>query len=90
MINARTKLEKFEEIGKIKKEQLKELMDTSELKDSQNLVEVTNKLLFGEDTSQSLNYTQFKTKFENNNKETSLAYLLSASGVRYMLSKHNV
>ena len=90
MINARTKLEKFEEIGKIKKEQLKELMDTSELKDSQNLVEVTNKLLFGEDTSQSLNYTQFKAKFENNNKETSLAYLLSASGVRYMLSKHNV
>ena len=90
MLTARTKLEKYEEIGKIKKEQLKELMDTSELKDSQNLLEVTNKLLFGEDTYQSLNYSQFKSKFENNNKETSLAFLLSASGVRYMLAKHNV
>lgn len=90
MLTARTKLEKYEEIGKIKKEQLKELMDTSELKDSQNLLEVTNKLLFGEDTYQSLNYSQFKSKFEDNNKETSLAFLLSASGVRYMLAKHNV
>ena len=90
MITARTKLKSFEEIGNITKEQLRELMDTSELRDSQNLVEVTNKLLFGEDTSQSLNYAQFRAKFENNNKETSLAYLLSASGVRYMLTKHNV
>lgn len=90
MITARNKLKNYEEIGNITKEQLRELMDTSELKDSQNLLQVTNKLLFGEDTSQSLNYSQFKAKFEDNNKETSLAFLLSASGVRYMLTKHNV
>ena len=90
MVNARNKLNKFEEMGTVSKEQLKELIDTSELKDSQNLVQVTNKLIFGEDTSQSLNYQQFKDKFAIDNKETSLAFLLSASGVRHMLTVHNV
>ncbi len=90
MVNARNKLNKYDEIGAITKEKIKELIDTSELKDSQNLVQVTNKLLFGEDTSQSLNYSQFKEKFAIDNKETSLAFLLSASGVRHMLTVHNV
>ena len=90
MINGRNKLNNYDEIGAISKEQLTQLIDTSELKDSQNLVEVTNKLIFGEDTSQELNYSQFKSKFENSDKETSLAFLLSASGVRFMLTKHNV
>ena len=90
MINARNKLNSFEEIGAITKEKLAELIDTSELKDSQHLVEVTNKLLFGEDFSQGLNYSQFQAKFENKNKDTSLAFLLSSNGIRYMLSKHNV
>ena len=90
MVNARNKLNKYDEIGAITKEKIKELIDTSELKDSQNLVQVTNKLLFGEDTSQSLNYSQFKNKFAIDNRETSLAFLLSASGVRHMLTVHNV
>ena len=90
MVNARNKLNNYEEIGAVSKEQLKDLIDTSELKDSQNLVEVTNKLIFGESTSQELNYSQFKAKFENDNRDTSLAFLLSASGVRFMLTKHNV
>lgn len=90
MVNARNKLNKYEEIGSLSKEQFKDLIDTSELKDSQNLLDVTIKLIFGEDTSQELNYSQFKAKFENTNKETSLAFLLSASGVRYMHTVHNV
>lgn len=90
MVNARNKLNNYEEIGAISKDQFKELIDTSELKDSQNLVEVTNKLIFGDDTSQELTYDQFKIKFENDNRDASLAFLLSASGVRFMLTKHNV
>ena len=86
MVNARNKLNKYEEIGSLSKEQFKDLIDTSELKDSQNLLDVTIKLIFGEDTSQELNYSQFKAT----NKETSLAFLLSASGVRYMHTVHNV
>ena len=90
MVNARNKLNNYDEIGAITKEQLTELIDTSELKDSQNLVEVTNKLIFGENGEDGLNYAQFKAKFENTDKENSLNFLLSSNGVRFMLSKHNV
>ena len=90
MASARNKISKFEEIGKIEKETLKNLIDSSELKDSQNLVNVTNGLIFGPDLSVSLSYEQFKELFEENNKEKSLFFLLSPSGVRYMLQKNNV
>lgn len=90
MASARNKLVKYSEIGEIEKSKLKELLDSSELKDCQHLVEVTNKLLFGEDLSKSYNYQDFKMKFADDNKETSLAFLLSPSGVRFMLQKHNV
>ena len=65
-------------------------MDTSELKDSQHLVEVTNKLIFGEDLSQSLDYDSFKAKFADENKDTSIAFMLTPSGIRFMQYKHNV
>ena len=90
MASARNQLKKFNEIGGIEKEKLKELLSISELRDCQNLVEITNKLFFGEDLSASLNYANFKDKFEDSNKKTSLAFLLSPSGVRYMLKKNNV
>ena len=90
MANARNKLSKFDEIGAIDKEKFKEILDSSELKDCQNLVVVANKLIFGEDLSVSLSYDNFKSKFEVNDKDFSLAFLLSPSGVRYMLKKHNV
>ena len=69
---------------------MKKLVDTAELKDSQHLVEVTNQLIFGEDLSQNLDYGSFKAKFANENKETSIGFLLSAPGVRFMQMKHNV
>lgn len=90
MLHVRNKLSDFEEVGGLDKPILKKLMDTSELKDSQHLVEVTNKLIFGEDLSQTLDYSGFKSKFDDDNKDTSLGYLLSASGVRFMQKKHNV
>ena len=90
MIHVRNKLSDYDEIGAIDKSELIKLADTAELKDSQHLVEVTNKLIFGEDLSQTLDYGSFKTKFEDTNKDNSLGYLLNASGVRFMQKKHNV
>lgn len=88
--SARNKLAKYDEVGSIEKDQLKQLLDSSELKDCQNLVDVTNKILFGNDGSGVLNYEQFKAKFENSDKDTSLSFFLLPSGVRYMLEKNNV
>ena len=90
MASARNKLKKFNEIGPLEKDKLKELLEVSELKDCQNLEDVTNKLFFGEDLSLSLNYTNFKAKFADDDKNTSLAFILSPSGVRFMLKKNNV
>ena len=90
MASARNKLMKFNEIGDIEKSKLKELLDTSELKDCQHLVEVVNKMIFGEDLSRSYNYQDFKIQFADTNKETSLAFMLSPSGIRYMLQQNNV
>ena len=90
MADARYKLSKFDEIGGIEKDKLKELINTSELKDSQNMVQITKKMLFGQDLSVSLNYQNFKDKFELNDKDNSLAFLLSPSGCRYMQQKNNV
>ena len=88
--NARLKIGKFDEIGAIDTSILKKLMGTSELKDCQNIVEFTNKLIFGQDLSVSLSYENFKSKFEVSDKDNSLAFMLSPSGVRYMLEKNNV
>jgi hypothetical protein len=90
MASARNKLSKYGEIGEIEKEKLKELLDTSELKDCQNMVDVTNDLIFGTDRETGLNYADFKNLFNEPDKDKSLAYLLSASGARYMLKKNNV
>ena len=69
---------------------MKKLLDSSELKDCQNLVTITNEFMFGTDLSGVLNYEQFKAKFEETDKDVSLSFMLSPSGVRYMLQKHNV
>ena len=90
MVHVRNKLQAFEEVGGIEKSDLIKLADTAELKDSQHLVEVTNKLIFGEDLTQSLEYGAFKAKFGDDNKDTSLGFMLSAPGIRYMQMKHNV
>ena len=90
MANARNKLTKYDEIGPIEKSELKKLIGTSELKDCQNLVEVVKKLMFGNNLDRTLNYQAFKDKFELIDKDRSLGFMLSPSGVRYMLIKHNI
>ena len=46
--------------------------------------------MFGEDLSKNLDYEGFKAKFADENKDTSLGFLLSAPGVRFMQTVHNV
>lgn len=87
-IAARNKLGKYDAIGQISKEDLKQLLNAAELKDCQNLVGVANKLIFGEDLSGSLTYEQFKEKFKGS--DNSISFLLSPSGVRSLLEKNNV
>ena len=89
-IHVRNQLSDFEEIGSIEKSELIKLAETSELKNIQHLVEVTNKLIFGDNLSQSLNYEAFKAKFGGDNKDNSLGFMLSPSGVRYMQLLHNI
>ena len=87
-ISARNKLGKYDAIGQISKEDLKQLLNAAELKDCQNLVGVANKLIFGEDLSGSLTYEQFKEKFKGS--DNAISFLLSPSGVRSLLEKNNV
>ena len=87
-IHARNKLGKYDAIGQISKEDLKQLLNAAELKDCQNLVGVANKLIFGEDLSGSLTYEQFKEKFKGS--DNAISFLLSPSGVRNLLEKNNV
>jgi hypothetical protein len=87
-IAARNKLGKYDAIGQISKEDLKQLLNAAELKDCQNLVVVANKLIFGEDLSGSLTYEQFKEKFKGSNN--AISFLLSPAGVRNLLEKNNV
>ena len=89
-IHVRNQLNDFDEVGAAELNDLLILKDTAELKDSQHLVEVTNKLMFGEDLSKNLDYEGFKAKFADENKDTSLGFLLSAPGVRFMQTVHNV
>lgn len=77
------------EIEKINKEDFNELIDCAQLKDSQNLVKVINKLIFGEDNSKSLSFGEFRDLFTTN-KNRSLGFLLNPSGIRYMLQENNI
>lgn len=79
----------IKEIETIKTNDFKKLIDCAQLKDSQNLVKVTNKLIFGEDLSKSLSFGEFKNLFTLN-KNKSIAFLLNPSGIRYMLQENNV
>lgn len=88
--SARNRLKKYDLIGDIEKSVVIKLHDTCEFKDSVHLVEVVNKLIFGEDLSKNLSYEDFKAKFADENKDTSLGFMLSGPGIRFMQTKHNV
>lgn len=85
--SVRKKLSKYNEIGPFEKETLKKLINFSELKDCQNLVTIMNNELFGGEDS--LEYDQFKAKFDSSN-EKSVGYMLTPRGIRYKLIQNNV
>lgn len=90
MANARNKTSKYEEIGGIDSERLRTLVNSSELQDCNALVDFTEKELFGDNLDGQLSYEEFKAKFAEKDKEKCLGFMLSPSGVRYMLQQHNV
>lgn len=87
MLFARNKLGKNEIIGELQKETMKEILNTCELKDSLNLVEVSCKKIFsGAETG--LGYDSFKYRFSD--KDNGIGYLLTPKGVRKHLEINNV
>ena len=88
MLYSRNKLSGREDLGEFPKETMKQLLDCCELKDSVNLVTVTEKMLFPID-GKSYSYEEFKALFELKT-DASLGWLISPKGIRHMLEKNNV
>ena len=85
MANARKELSKYEEIGEIEEIQLNDLLNFTDLKSLKCSVQKTNEILFGKEFNLELNYNQFKEKFEEEEPDKSLSFLLNPSGIRYIL-----
>ena len=87
MITARVKIGKNNsKLPELSKEELKQAINVSELKDNQALLKYFNESFFAEKTSYS--FEEFKAKFED--KESGYGWLLSSKGNRKMLETHNV
>ena len=85
-LSARNKIGKMnKEIGELGNEKMKLILDTCELKDSKNLVQVTEKKIF---ENSNLNIENFKRLFSD--KENGIGYLLTCKGIRNTLEKNNV
>lgn len=85
ILSSRNKL-KYKELGEFSKDTMKKILDASEIKDSLNLVDVTNKTLFGPENT-GIVYDKFKGLF---GLDEGVGYLISPKGVRQALLKHNV
>ena len=86
LISARNKLGKTnEEIGKLSNDDLVKLVNVSELKDCENLVNIFNQTFFSED---SYNWENFKKKFED--RENGFGWIFSGKGIRRKLEINNV
>lgn len=87
MISARRKITATNpNIPEMSKDELIRCLNVSELKDSENLVEVFNNSFFKKKDSYSWN--DFKEKFLD--KEKGFQWILSSKGIRKMLEAHNV
>ena len=86
LISARNKVGSTnEEIGKLAKEDLVKLINVSELKDCENLVNVFNNSFF---TKEKYNWEEFKGKFED--LENGFGWIFSSKGIRRQLEQNNV
>lgn len=87
MVSARKKASsKNSNIEKLTNDELVGLVNVSELKDNQNLLEVFNKGFFGE--KKSYNWEDFKKKF-NEDKDTSYGWIFNTQGIRSKLEENN-
>ena len=73
------------EVGKISKEDLLKLINVSELKDCENLLNVFNKNFF---EKEKYNWDEFKAKFEDLNN--GFGWVFSSKGIRRKLEENNV
>ena len=62
------------------------LLNASELKDIQNLLNKFNESFF--EDKESLTYDEYKNKFKN--KENGFGWIFNSKGIRFMLEKNNV
>jgi hypothetical protein len=86
LISARNKVGSTnEEVGKLAKEDLLKLINVSELKDCENLVNVFNKSFF---TKEKYNWEEFKGNFED--LENGFGWIFSSKGIRRKLEENNV
>jgi hypothetical protein len=86
LISARNKVGSTnEEVGKLAKEDLLKLINVSELKDCENLLNVFNKSFF---TKEKYNWEEFKGKFED--LENGFGWIFSSKGIRRQLEQNNV
>ena len=87
LVNSLYKLGKnHDDINKISNDEMAKLLNASELKDNQNLLEKFNETFF--EDKESLTYDEFKNKFKN--KEKGFGWIFSSKGIRFMLEKYNV
>ena len=86
LISARNKVGNTnEEVEQLPKEDLLKLINVSELKDCENLVNVFNNNFF---TKEKYNWDDFKGKFED--LENGFGWLFSSKGIRRQLEQNNV
>ena len=89
MLFARGKVgNKIPGLGEFTKATAKEYIDFSELKDCENLVNITNERIFGE--NDTISYGVFKGKFVDEDNSKNISYIFSPKGIRYMLKENNV
>lgn len=87
MISARKKSSNYNtEIPALNKEQLVKLLTVSELKDSQNLLQLFNANFFQK--KQNYTWDEFKHLFEN--KSNGFGWIFSSNGIRKKLEENNI
>ena len=87
MISARKKANnQHPDVPELKKDELLNMLKISELKDSQNLLQVFNNNFF--QTKTNYTWDEFKTLFED--KSTGFGWIFSSNGIRKKLEENNV
>ena len=87
MISARKKANnQHPDVSELKKDELLDMLKISELKDSQNLLQVFNNNFF--QTKTNYTWDEFKTLFED--KSTGFGWIFSSNGIRKKLEENNV